>query len=55
MIPEFKTKNPWLNDHPEVGYVGDGYFGQKRQLPIPMMVNMYRDGEFETLFVGTVD
>jgi branched-chain amino acid transport system substrate-binding protein len=54
-IPEFETENSWLNDHPVVGYVGESYFGQKRQLPIPMVVTVFRDGEFDTLFVGIAE
>jgi branched-chain amino acid transport system substrate-binding protein len=36
-------------------YVGNASFGQKRQVSVPMVVNEYKDGKFETLFVGTVD
>jgi len=35
--------------------VGDTSFGQKRQLAVPLVVNEYKDGKFETLFVGEVD
>ena len=54
-MDDFKTRNPWLKGNPEVGYVGESFFGQKRQLPIPMVVNVYQDGDFETMFVGSVD
>jgi branched-chain amino acid transport system substrate-binding protein len=30
-------------------------FGQKRQVSVPLVVNVYQDGEFETLFVAEVD
>ncbi len=30
-------------------------FGQKRQLAVPLVVNEYKDGKFETLFVANVD
>lgn len=36
-------------------YVGTSSFTQKRQLGIPMVVTEYKDGKFETLFVGQVD
>ena len=36
-------------------YVGTTSFGQKRQLAVPMVVNEYKDGAFQTLFVGEVD
>ncbi len=36
-------------------YVGMSSFGQKRQLSVPLVVNEFRDGAFETLFVAQVD
>jgi len=30
-------------------------FGQKRQISVPLVVNEYKGGQFETLFVGQVD
>jgi branched-chain amino acid transport system substrate-binding protein len=30
-------------------------FGQKRQVFVPMVVNEYKDGKFETLFIAEVD
>jgi branched-chain amino acid transport system substrate-binding protein len=30
-------------------------FGQKRQVAVPLVVNEYRDGEFQTLFIAEVD
>jgi branched-chain amino acid transport system substrate-binding protein len=30
-------------------------FGQKRQVAVPMVVNVFKGGKFETLFVGQVD
>jgi branched-chain amino acid transport system substrate-binding protein len=36
-------------------YVGMTSFGQKRQVSVPMVVNEYKDGKFQTLFVGEVD
>ena len=36
-------------------YVGTASFGQKRQVAVPLVVNVFNDGEFETLFVATVD
>ena len=33
-------------------YVGTTSFGQKRQVSVPLVVNEYKDGKFETLFVG---
>jgi branched-chain amino acid transport system substrate-binding protein len=30
-------------------------FGQKRQVSVPLVVNVYKGGKFETLFVAQVD
>jgi branched-chain amino acid transport system substrate-binding protein len=35
--------------------VGSTSFTQKRQLAVPLGVNEYKDGKFETLFVAEVD
>ena len=36
-------------------YVGNSSFGQKRQVSVPLVVNEFKDGKFETLFVAKVD
>jgi branched-chain amino acid transport system substrate-binding protein len=52
----FSVANPYLKDpNAKLTYVGTTSFGQKRQLSVPMVVNEFRDGKFETLFVGEVD
>jgi len=52
----FEAPNPYLKDaNAKLKYVGTTSFGQKRQVAVPMVVNEYKDGKFETLFVGTVD
>src|SRR5690606_21355969 len=52
----FEAPNPFLkSEGATLRYVGDTSFGQKRQLSVPLVVNEYRDGKFETLFVGEVD
>ena len=48
----FSAPNPYLKGDAKLTYVGTTSFGQKRQLAVPMVVNEYRDGKFETLFVG---
>lgn len=48
--------NPFVKGgEPALKFVGGRYFGQKRQVNVPMVVNSYRDGEFQTLFVGSVE
>jgi branched-chain amino acid transport system substrate-binding protein len=51
----FSAPNPYLPRDKVLKYVGMTSFGQKRQVAVPMVVNEYRDGKFETLFVGEVD
>ena len=52
----FSAPNPYLKtEGATLHYVGDTSFGQKRQLAVPLVVNEYKDGKFETLFVGEVD
>lgn len=51
----FAAANPYLKGDAKLSYVGTTSFGQKRQLAVPMVVNEYKDGAFQTLFVGTVD
>lgn len=61
-VAEFKktmntlsVRNPYMKGDEKLQYVGTTSFGQKRQVGIPMVVNEYRDGEFQTLFVTNVD
>lgn len=51
----FSAPNPFVKGDEVLKYVGMTSFGQKRQVAVPMVVNEYRDGKFETLFVGEVD
>jgi branched-chain amino acid transport system substrate-binding protein len=55
-IDTFEAPNPYLKDpNAKLKYVGSTSFGQKRQVAVPMVVNEYKDGKFETLFVAQVD
>ncbi len=55
-IGTFEAPNPFIkDDNAKLRYVGETSFGQKRQLSVPLVVNVYKDGGFETLFVGEVD
>ena len=51
----FEAPNPFMKGDAKLSYVGMTSFGQKRQVSVPMVINVYQDGQFETLFVGTVD
>lgn len=54
-IPDFQMTNPFLKEEKTLRYVGSEYFEQPRQIGVPMVVNVFEDGEFETLFVGSVE
>ena len=53
-VDTFNAPNPYVKEG-SLKYVGTTSFGQKRQLSVPMVVTQYKDGAFETLFVGEVD
>ena len=54
-IDGFEMKNPFLKEDAKLTYAGTTDFGQKRQIGVPMVVNEVQDGEFKTLFVGSVE
>ena len=54
-IDMFEAPNPYMKGDAKLRYVGMTSFGQKRQLAVPLVVNVYQDGEFETLFIAEVD
>ncbi|MFA3919836.1 ABC transporter substrate-binding protein [Ruegeria hyattellae] len=51
----FEAPNPFMKGDAKMRYVGSTSFGQKRQIAVPLVVNVYQDGAFETLFVAEVD
>ncbi|WP_205511943.1 ABC transporter substrate-binding protein [Ruegeria sp. AD91A] len=51
----FEAPNPFMKGDAKMRYVGTTSFGQKRQIAVPLVVNVYQDGAFETLFVAEVD
>ncbi|MGI9464850.1 MAG: ABC transporter substrate-binding protein [Aestuariivirgaceae bacterium] len=51
----FEAPNPYMKGDAKLKYVGMTSFGQKRQVAVPLVVNVYQDGKFETLFVAAVD
>ena len=51
----FEAPNPYMNGDAKLRYVGVSSFGQKRQVAVPLVVNVYQNGAFETLFVAEVD
>ena len=51
----FEAPNPYMKGDAKMKYVGMTSFGQKRQVSVPLVVNTFKDGKFETLFVAQVD
>ncbi len=51
----FEAPNPYMVGDAKLTYVGSTSFGQKRQVAVPLVVNVFKDGAFETLFVAQVD
>lgn len=51
----FSVANPFMKGDAVMRYVGTSSFGQRRQIAVPLVVNEFRDGSFETLFVAEVD
>ena len=51
----FEAPNPFMVGDAKLTYVGTSSFGQKRQVSVPLVVNEFKDGKFETLFVAKVD
>jgi branched-chain amino acid transport system substrate-binding protein len=54
-IDAFSMKNPFIKEDKQLTYVGTAYFGQKRQIGVPMVVTAFENGAFKTLFVGSVE
>ena len=51
----FSAPNMYIKSDSQLKYVGSTSFGQKRQVFVPMVVNVFNDGKFDTLFVAEVD
>jgi len=50
----FEAPNPYMVGNAKLKYVGMSSFGQKRQVSVPLVVNVYKSGKFETLFVAQI-
>lgn len=51
----FEAPNPFMVGEAKLKYVGTSSFGQKRQVSVPLVVNVFNNGAFETMFVAQVD
>lgn len=54
-VDGLSMSNPFLKEEAQLTYVGTNYFGQKRQIGVPMVVSEFQDGDFKTLFIGSVE
>ncbi len=54
-IPKFQIQNPFLKEAKMLKFVGAPYFSQPRQIGVPMVVNVFEDGKFKALFIGSVE
>ena len=54
-MDSFEAPNPYMRGDAKLRYVGTTSFGQRRQVAVPLVVNVFEDGKFETLFVAEVD
>ncbi|MCP4383328.1 MAG: ABC transporter substrate-binding protein [Hyphomicrobiales bacterium] len=54
-MDSFEAPNPYMKGDAVLKYVGTTSFGQRRQVAVPLVVNVFQDGKFETLFVAEVD
>lgn len=54
-MDSFEAPNPYMKGDAVLRYVGSTSFGQKRQVAVPLVVNVFQDGKFDTLFVAEVD
>ena len=54
-MDRFDAPNPYMKGDAKLRYVGMSSFGQRRQVAVPLVVNVFQDGAFETLFVAEVD
>ncbi|MBV1702931.1 MAG: ABC transporter substrate-binding protein [Hyphomicrobiales bacterium] len=54
-MDKFTAPNPYMKGNEKLSYVGMTSFGQKRQISVPLVVNVFKDGKFDTLLVARVD
>jgi len=53
-LETFEGENPFLKDGGKLRYVGRTDYGQPRQVSVPIVVQEIQDGEYKTLFVGSL-
>lgn len=55
VIPTFAIDNPFLKEKSTLRYVGAKTFNQQRQIGVPLVVDEFRDGKFNPLFIGSAE
>lgn len=50
-IPGFAMRDPFVHAEEKLEFVGSGYFGQKRQIGVPLVVNLVRNSRFEPVMI----
>jgi branched-chain amino acid transport system substrate-binding protein len=53
-MPGFAIDDPFLKEKRTLRYGGEGAFNKQRQIGVPLVVNEFRGGAFQPLFVGSV-
>ena len=53
-IPGFTIDDPFFKEKRPLRYGGERTFNQPRQIGVPLVVDEFRDGAFQPLFVGSV-
>src|SRR5450830_383486 len=53
-MPSFKMTNPFVKDKTTLQFVGKKDFGRQSQVGVPLVVNAYKGGGFEAVYVGQV-
>ncbi len=53
-MPAFKMTNPFVKDKTTLQFVGKKDFGRQSQVGVPLVVNAYKGGGFEAVYVGQV-
>ena len=53
-MPGFAIDDPFLKEKRTLRYGGESAFNQQRQIGVPLVVNEFRGGAFQPLFVGSL-
>lgn len=53
-IPRFTTDDPFVKEKRPLRFGGEKTFNQVRQIGVPLVVNEFKNGTFQPLFVGSV-